>query len=51
MSPKALLKVAGTKAFRDCFTDFVRRLEGRARRDPTLSASRRLCILGSVIMV
>jgi len=27
MSPKALLKVAGTKAFRDGFTDFVRRLE------------------------
>jgi len=26
-SPKSLLKVAGTKAFRDGFTDFVRRLE------------------------
>jgi len=26
-SPKALLKVAETKAFRDGFTDFVRRLE------------------------
>jgi hypothetical protein len=30
-SPKALLKVAGTKAFRDSFTDFVRRLEGEGK--------------------
>ncbi|MCS7123928.1 MAG: hypothetical protein NZ932_00705 [Candidatus Bathyarchaeota archaeon] len=25
--PKAILKVAGTKAFRDDFTDFIRRME------------------------
>ncbi len=30
MSPKAILKVAGTKTFRDSFTDFVRRKAGEA---------------------
>jgi hypothetical protein len=29
--PKSILKVAGTKAFRDDFTDFVRRLEREGR--------------------
>ncbi len=29
--PKALLKVAKTKAFRDGFTDFVRRLESEGK--------------------
>ena len=48
-SPKALLKVAGTKAFRDGFTDFVRRL-GKQGMDLIVPNSRRFYISGSATM-
>jgi hypothetical protein len=50
-SPKALLKVAGTKAFRMALPISFEGWKGRARQDPTLPGSRRLCIPGSATMV
>ena len=49
-SPKALLKVAGPKRSGMVLLILFGGWRGRARRDPILPGSRRLCIRGSATM-
>ena len=45
-NPKALLKVAETKAFRDSFMDFVRKLERKGKAGSYIVRFKKVYVLG-----